>query len=103
MDFKEAQDIAQTFQRLLDQNREKIDKGLAVREDLRQRAEAGEDVSQHYRFRWMDDSSKSVIRHLAELAKTFNDAHPEDRISVTDLMDVFARAIVLLKHASQQG
>lgn len=51
----------------------------------------------HYRMRWLSDSVDEVVGFLRDVAKRFDEAHPEDMASVMDLIDVLQSTILTMR------
>ncbi len=73
--------------------------GARLREEIRRRIDAGDEVS-GYRVDWLDGASNRIIDELAKVALEFNERHLDDLCSLNDLGDVLATALNRLRKAS---
>lgn len=81
---------------MLNDNANKLKNGLARREEIRKKLEAGESVV-NYRTAWIRDSASKIIDVLKQSAIEFNAKHEDDKVSALDLVDVVATVNGLLK------
>ncbi len=70
--------------------------GVELREALGKALARGEEPF-HYRIDWLRESSNRVTDLLQTLASEFNQAHPADMCSATDLVDVLATTLGRIK------
>lgn len=97
---REAHRIVAVFLRLVQDQEYRLARGGQLRQEMLEAEQVGSDLSENYRFNWQYEAAVSCIKHLGGLGKMFNEAHPDDQLSAQDLVDVFAKAIVMLKKAS---
>lgn len=81
---------------MLNDNANKLKAGLARREEIRKKLEAGENVV-NYRTAWIRETASKVIDVLKQSSIEFNTKHEDDKTSALDLIDVIATVDGLLK------
>lgn len=66
--------------------------GFALRNHLHKQLEVGNEPN-HYRMEWLRDGVKIVIGELRFMSDRFNREHPDDKVSVGDMLDVLTSSI----------
>lgn len=79
--------IQRTFHRLLAHEKQRLAIGMAVRNHMHEQLSHGIQID-HYRSDWIRDSIVRVIDLLDAIRKDFNRAHPEDKCSSADILDI---------------
>jgi hypothetical protein len=79
------------FQCLVNEQQNRLRRGLILRQKMHNAIERGEDPDD-YRARWMKETTGKLARFLAEEAERFNKQHVNDMASVADLLDILATA-----------
>jgi hypothetical protein len=94
----EIDQVVAVFQRFATKQEVRLRRGADARVEMHAQLRAGADMSGSERFQWLNYQAKETIGFVAGVAKQYNDTHP-DRVSVDDMIDVLARAIMLLQAA----
>jgi hypothetical protein len=98
----ELHDINQVFVRVSKDGDLAIQHGLVLRDRMWDRLKRGE-APGGYRYDWLLEMAKAVIRMLGKEADNFDKAHPGDRASVEDLKDMLKFALTLLEKNANKG
>ncbi len=75
---------------------QRLKTGIALRKHLGAQISAGVEV-EHYRIDWIRNTVGEVVEALVTSAKRFNRAHPADKISVADFVDVLLSTVEALR------
>jgi hypothetical protein len=93
----EKMDFAtEVFVALVTEKQDRLTKGLMLRQAMHDQIKRGETPS-GYRPAWLKAQSLAVVKSLAEAAEAFDQGHPDDKASVSDLMDILATAMNLFR------
>jgi endonuclease III-like uncharacterized protein len=87
--------IAQALSELRNNNQLKLEHGAKQRKEMHLALQEGREPT-GYRYEWYRKSTNDIIKVTSLMAEDFNKAHPGDRISVDDLIDVLEAAIRML-------
>lgn len=97
MTKEEKIDFAVQVMKKFAENQElKLARGARLRSELREAIKRGQ-APKGYRADWLRDSGYQLLRVLSKIANKFDREHPDDRASVSDLMDILNTAQFLLK------
>lgn len=84
------------FSRLLTTKMDRLERGVQLRKQMHEAIKRGEKPT-GYRAKWLKDSALEMVSVLGEIARKFDEKFPDDRASVSDLMDVLATTMGLIK------
>ena len=84
------------FGQLMQMDETKLQRGLNRRQSLLAMSRAGV-VMATPRVEWLNTTANRVLGVLAEMAESFNEANPDDMISLQDFIDVLAGTARILK------
>ena len=79
--------VKATFSRVLAHEKQRMAMGMAIRNHLHDQLAAGVEID-HYRMEWLHSSISRVIDLLEQIGSEFNKAHPDDKCSSADLLDI---------------
>lgn len=79
--------LAQAIENFTDTKR--LEAGLEFRKQMHAALQAGQKPD-HYRYEWLVQSAARIIETLQSIAQDFDNAHPSDKCSVYDFMDMMA-------------
>ena len=65
---------------------------IQARDEIRKLMKAGKPPREHYRYRWIVDTTRKLLGTLSEWGQEFDEAHPQDVSTVLDLLDVVETA-----------
>lgn len=80
---------------------EALQNGTKLRNRLAQQIQLGETPT-GYRYDFLVNSAYRLIDELGNIARDFNDAHPDDRCSTIDFCDILATATEIIKQNSEK-
>ncbi len=80
---------SKAFRKLMEESRDRLACGAALRESMRCQIEAGI-VPTGYRAACLDHLSDEIITLLCAAAEKFNREHPDDLFSAADFLDALA-------------
>jgi hypothetical protein len=80
---------SRAFKKLLEENKDQLARGAALRRRMQQELAAGI-APTGYRAEFLDRTSREIITHLCAAAERFNAEHPDDLFSSADALDVLA-------------
>jgi len=95
-DAAELKESVQIFAQYVETLRTPVRNGMALREQMLADIKAGK-IPTGYRYRWILESSKTMLDALAKIVEEFDQAHPDDRASPQDVMDIMAYTAEILK------
>jgi hypothetical protein len=75
------------FNQAIRREQTRLRTGFAMRDYISTQLKAGV-LPTHYRVQWIENSVDRIIDLLQILATEFNDAHPNDKASAHDLVDI---------------
>jgi hypothetical protein len=81
---------------LLTTQKKRLENSVQKRNALMASIDRGENPT-GYRADFLRDSAKRVLMELASIAKDFNDAHPDDRCTAQDFVDILNTTILWIK------
>lgn len=93
----EIEFVCDTFTRVLAHEKQRLTIGFAIRNHLHEQLEQGVEID-HYRTEWLHSSIMKVIDTLEGIRKEFNLAHPDDKCSASDLLDIGASVVATLQN-----
>jgi hypothetical protein len=97
----EKQEFATTaFTALATEKQDRLTNGLVLRQQMHDAIKRGERPP-GYRPAWLKTQSLDLVRILTEIAQRFDAEHPDDRCSVSDIMDVLATTMGLFRGAAK--
>jgi hypothetical protein len=71
----------------MENEKQRLVNASQLREFLRKQLEAGI-TPDHYRIHWLHQSVFAVIATLGNISAAFNRAHPLDKVTALDLIDI---------------
>ncbi len=83
--------------------RARLAHGARLREEMRAQIDAGKKPGPAYRVEWLRETAKEIVLLLARKGEEFNAAHPEDAISLGDVLDALATARMVLLTMAPNG
>lgn len=92
-------EIMQTFQKVIQHNKDRLEFGLLDRERIKAQIENGERPT-GYRVKAIMEGSSKIIELLSEISINFNQSHSKDRMSNQDFIDILLTAIQKIKDAT---
>jgi hypothetical protein len=85
------------FSQVIRREKRRLQNGYAMREYIGQQLRDG--VSpEHYRVDFIEQGIDRVIGLLGDMSNEFNEAHPNDKISAHDFIDVLKSTINTIVH-----
>ncbi len=85
--------------RVLKSEQQRVRTGIAVRQLIRDRVAKGLKTD-HYRVDWLRTSMIRLTTVLEVFAREFNEAHPKDKVSNHDLVDLLTDCISAIVRVS---
>lgn len=79
------------FEALVGENQDRLQRGLILRQAMHDSVKRGETPT-GYRSPWIKAAAVGLAKHLGEVAKAFDAEHPQDKASVSDILDILATA-----------
>ena len=76
----------------------RLENGARFRAEMVKTLNRGE-VPTGYRVEWIADTTTALFALLSEKAREFNELHPQDAVSISDLMDVLTTAMAKLRNS----
>lgn len=76
-----------TFNGIMRREAQRLSTGATLRRYMHDQLELGNPVD-HYRLEWIKKSVMRLIVCLHEIGKEFNEAHPNDKVSGADFLDI---------------
>lgn len=98
--MSDADDIeftVETFKRVIAHERHRLEVGTSLRRWLHQQLAQGIEPD-HYRTKWLNQGISRIIHQLELYGREFNTAHPNDKFSTGDMIDVAESVVLTLKH-----
>lgn len=92
------QEVVEVFHKITKQADIRLQRGLARRQEMYSQIKRGE-AATGFRADFLRQATGDVLDCLAKIGEKFNDNHPDDKISVNDLLDILATTIARLKNA----
>lgn len=97
MTDSEKQDFAiEVLVALHTEKQDRLTQGMIRRQAMHDQIKRGE-TPVGYRPDWIKSQARELVRALATAAEEFDLAHPDDKASVSDLMDILATTIGMFK------
>jgi hypothetical protein len=84
------------FTRLASEKMDRLNRGLVLRQAMHDAIKRGEKPT-GYRPQWVQDQALELVKTCGLMAQKFDEAHPDDKASVSDLLDILATAMGLFK------
>lgn len=81
--------------------RSKLSNGMAIRQQMHDALDAGLTFD-HYRARWLGESTQKLVDRARELCQEFDKEHPEDAASILDMMDMLVEAATFVSATVQK-
>jgi hypothetical protein len=85
---------------VVDQQR-RLTHGAELREVMHEQLRGGVEPA-GYRFPWITQSALELVNELQRIAKTFNEQHPDDKASLSDLLDIVKTAEAYLESNEEE-
>ncbi len=86
------------FVALVSEKQDRLTKGLMLRQAMHDTIKRGEKPT-GYRPEWLKARALELVKVMAAEAQKFDEAHPDDKCSVSDILDVLVTTAGLFKSA----
>lgn len=77
------------FTTLLSDQQDRLERGAMLRQAMHDALARGEKPT-GYRAKWLMQVSEGLVQYLIQAAEDFDASHPDDKVSVMDILDVLA-------------
>lgn len=84
------------FEALVGEKQDRLQRGVILRQAMHDAIKRGE-TPQGYRPLWIREGALELVRHCQHLAEQFDLNYPDDKASVSDLLDLLATAANLFR------
>ena len=84
------------FSALVGEKQDRLARGAILRQAMHDTLARGEEPK-GYRPDWITEQSRGLVNFLVDAGEKFNLEHPDDQISVSDLLDVLATTAGLFR------
>lgn len=95
-DIDDIEFTVDVFQKVLANEKHRLAVGAVLRRYIHSQLEKGIEPD-HYRMQWMNRGISRMVHELELFGREFNAAHPTDKFSASDMLDVAESAALTLK------
>lgn len=88
-DAEKIQYTTSVFVAMVSEREDRLARGVRMRNAMHEQIARGEKPT-GYRPEWLKHSAIKLVQTLQQMASDFDKAHPDDKCSVADLLDVLA-------------
>ncbi len=93
----EIEFTVETFQRVLTNEKHRLAVGAVLRRYIHSQLAKGVEPD-HYRMQWLHRGISRMVHELELFGREFNAAHPADKFSTGDMIDVAESAVLTLRN-----